>query len=157
MIEEHLHVRSGAGVRPLAPRNCGAGAKRVTRNAQHGDSCVPVDLKFAHEVFERNTVGKPVEQLLHGQPAAPEARNAAHPSRVDPNRLFKCHRPIRSRIGQGRLLEAPAVMPSQGSISANYSRCASTESRMRYVANLTMWRSRPEGRICTMADDEFTT
>ena len=66
VIEKHLHLRSGAGVGPLFFANDGIGAKRSARGAQHRGGGVPVNLKFADEVVQRNSIGKPIEQLLNG-------------------------------------------------------------------------------------------
>lgn len=50
-----------------------------------------VDLEIPDELIETHAVGKPVEQLLDGQPRVAKAGGPAHSARVDPDGFLKRH------------------------------------------------------------------
>ena len=58
---------------------------------QNGLGGPPIDAEVLDELIEGYAVRKPVEELLHREPATPEARRAAHAIRIYPHRLFESH------------------------------------------------------------------
>ena len=86
----------------LALEGATATARPPTHRSQDSLRSGPANLKVLNELVQRHAIGQPVEQLLHRQAAAAEARGAAHAARVHPYGLLKGHRSIpQQALGYG--------------------------------------------------------
>ena len=100
-VKKNLHARvsgsEGGGAVGIA--GCG-GADGDRSGPQDGGDRPGIDLKVALELVHRNAVLDPVEELLDGKARTAETRHTTHACRIDPNRFFKLHGPLRACFGK---------------------------------------------------------